>query len=246
MDLKDSYRDGIIKENREISKGIFRLVLSGNFTGQPGQFYMLRGWNGLDPFLPRPISIADIQEGNLILLYEVRGKGTHIISKLRQGDTLSLLGPLGNGFKEVKGTKIALVSGGIGIAPLLYLAKSLDAEVELFAGYRSGGYFFEEFKPYVKKVNITTEDGSLGEKGYVTEIINPEDYDEIISCGPMPMMKALASICKDKTKLWLSMESHMACGIGACLGCTIQTQRGMETVCKEGPVFNASEVIFND
>lgn len=244
--MKDSYREGVIIENREISKGIFKLVLLGNFTGEPGQFYMLRGWNGLDPFLPRPISIADFQEGNLVLLYEVRGKGTHIISKLREGDKLSLLGPLGNGFEEVEGKKIALVSGSVGIAPLLYLAKSLDSDVELYAGFRSGGYFLDEFKPYVKKINITTEDGSLGQKGIVTEIIKPEDYDTVVSCGATSMMEALASICKNKTNLWLSMESHMACGIGACLGCAIQTQRGVERVCKEGPVFNASEVIFND
>ncbi|MGM0397035.1 MAG: dihydroorotate dehydrogenase electron transfer subunit [Bacillota bacterium] len=244
--MKDSYRDGKIIQNKEIAEGIFKLVLEGGFTGIPGQFYMLRGWNGLDPFLPRPISIADVQEGKLTLLYEVRGKGTHIISQLKEGDGLSVLGPLGNGFPEMGNKKVALVSGGIGIAPLLYLARTLECEIDLLAGFRSQPYFTDEFRPYVKGINITTEDGSHGHRGFVTEILSPEDYDAIITCGPTPMMEALTGLCENKTELWLSMESHMACGIGACLGCTIETVRGMERVCKEGPVFNAQEVVFHD
>ncbi|WP_422486156.1 dihydroorotate dehydrogenase electron transfer subunit [Gudongella sp. DL1XJH-153] len=244
--MKDSYRDGKIILNKEISKGIFKLELEGDFTGNPGQFYMIRGWNGLDPFLPRPISIADVEDGKLTLLYEVRGKGTHIISNLGVGEALSVLGPLGNGFEDIQGGRIALVSGGIGIAPLLYLAKKLQGEIDLFSGFRSEVYFLDEFKPYVSNIEMSTEDGSHGQKGFVTELFDPKDYDTIITCGPMPMMEALARICEDKTELWLSMESHMACGIGACLGCTIPTVRGMERVCKEGPVFNSREVVFND
>ncbi|WP_409226994.1 dihydroorotate dehydrogenase electron transfer subunit [Gudongella sp. SC589] len=244
--MKDSYREGKIIINEEVAKGVFKLILEGNFTGAPGQFYMLRGWNGLDPFLPRPISIADIEDGRLTLLYEVRGKGTHIISKLSPGDSLSLLGPLGNGFGKINGDRMALVSGGIGIAPLLYLAKEMDAQVDLYSGFRNGPYFMEEFKPFVNEIKVSTEDGTFGHKGFVTELLIPENYDAVISCGPMPMMEALKDQCRDKTELMLSMESHMACGIGACLGCTIQTIRGMERVCKEGPVFNAREVIFHD
>jgi dihydroorotate dehydrogenase electron transfer subunit len=231
--LKDSYRDGIIILNEEVAEGIFKLVLDGDFTGEPGQFYMLRGWNGLDPFLPRPISIADVEDGRLTLLYEIRGKGTHIISRLAVGDSLSVLGPLGNGFERLEEKRIALVSGGIGIAPMLYLAKRTEAQVDLYSGF-------------IKGMNVSTEDGSYGHRGFVTELLKPEDYDVVVSCGPMPMMEALADKCRDKTELILSMESHMACGIGACLGCTIQTLRGMERVCKEGPVFNAKEVIFHD
>lgn len=244
--MKDSYRDGIIILNEEVAEGIFKLVLDGDFTGEPGQFYMLRGWNGLDPFLPRPISIADVEDGRLTLLYEIRGKGTHIISRLAVGDSLSVLGPLGNGFERLEGKRIALVSGGIGIAPMLYLAKRTEAQVDLYSGFRSEPYFLEEFRPFVKGMNVSTEDGSYGHRGFVTELLKPEDYDVVVSCGPMPMMEALADKCRDKTELILSMESHMACGIGACLGCTIQTLRGMERVCKEGPVFNAKEVIFHD
>lgn len=243
--MKDSYRDGTIILNEEVAGGVFKLVLDGDFTGAPGQFYMLRGWNGLDPFLPRPISIGDVQDGRLTLLYEVRGRGTHIISRLSQGDSLSVLGPLGNGFQIYREGRIALVSGGIGIAPLLYLAKNTEAEVDLYSGFRSEPYFLDEFKPFVNEIKVSTEDGSLGHQGFVTELLRPEAYHAVISCGPMPMMEALADQCRGKTELVLSMESHMACGIGACLGCTIQTVRGMERVCKEGPVFNAREVIFH-
>ncbi|MCR3956618.1 MAG: dihydroorotate dehydrogenase electron transfer subunit [Gudongella sp.] len=244
--MKDSYRDGIIILNEEVARGIFKLVLDGNFTGEPGQFYMLRGWNGLDPFLPRPISIADVEDGRLTLLYEVRGKGTHIISRLSVGDSLSVLGPLGNGFENLHGGRLALVSGGIGIAPLLYLAKRRESKVDLYSGFRSEPYFLDEFKPFVDEIRVSTEDGSFGHEGFVTELLSPETYDLVVSCGPMPMMEALADQCRDKTELMLSMESHMACGIGACLGCTVQTIRGMERVCKEGPVFNSREVIFHD
>ncbi len=244
--MKDSYRDGIIILNEEVARGIFKLVLDGDFTGEPGQFYMLRGWNGLDPFLPRPISIADVEDGRLTLLYEVRGKGTHIISRLSVGDSLSVLGPLGNGFENLREGRLALVSGGIGIAPLLYLAKRRESQVDLYSGFRSEPYFLEEFRPFVNEIRVSTEDGSFGHEGFVTELLSPEEYDLVVSCGPMPMMEALAKQCRDKTELMLSMESHMACGIGACLGCTIQTIRGMERVCKEGPVFNSREVIFHD
>ena len=233
-------------ENEEIFRNIYQIKLEGDFEGTPGQFYMLRGWEGSDPFLPRPISIADCSDGKLVMLYEVRGKGTHIISGLKPGEKLSLLGPLGNGFPTTSGSRIAIVSGGIGIAPMLYLAKSLHSKADLFAGFRTDPYFVDSFEPYVDKISLTTEDGSAGHKGYVTDIFNPENYDTVYTCGPMPMMSALIRKCDGKTSLHVSMESHMACGIGLCLGCTVSTVRGMERVCKEGPVFKAEEVMLND
>jgi dihydroorotate dehydrogenase electron transfer subunit len=242
--LKDSYRDGSIIENTEIAKNIFMIRLQGDFQGIPGQFYMLKGWECNDPFLPRPISIADLRDGILTMIYEIRGKGTHIISRLKPGDALSLLGPLGNGFPLVEGKKIAIVSGGIGIAPMLYLARSLGNKAVLYAGFRSEPYLLDSFEEHVSEVHISTDDGSFGHKGFVTGMIDPEAYDMIYSCGPIPMMKALASLCNGKTELIVSLESHMACGIGICLGCTVPTVRGMERVCKEGPVFKAEEVLI--
>lgn len=242
--MRDSYKEGIIIENIEIAKNIYLIKLKGDFKGSPGQFYMLRGWEGNDPFLPRPISIADLRDGILTMIYEVKGKGTHIISDLRPGKTLSLLGPLGNGFPIAEGKKIAIVSGGIGIAPMLYLARSLGDKADLYAGFRDETYLLDGFDEYVSEIHISTENGSQGHKGFVTDMIDPEAYDIVYSCGPMPMMEALGRLCKSRTELFVSLESHMACGIGICLGCTIPTVRGMERVCKEGPVFLAEEVLL--
>lgn len=242
--MKDSYKDGIIYSNIEISPNIYEIILEGNFQGEPGQFYMIKGWNGLDPFLPRPISIADLESGKLKLLYEVRGRGTHIVSKLKKGDKLSLLGPLGNTFNLKEKGRIALISGGIGIAPMLYLAKKLSGQVDIYSGFRNQAYFLNEIKPYTKSVFISTENGSTGHKGFVTELFNPENYDLVYTCGPMPMIDAVLKLCKGKVPVYVSMESRMACGIGACLGCTVETIRGMERVCKEGPVFKGEELVI--
>lgn len=244
--MKDSYKDGIIDSNIEISPNIYKVVLEGDFKGKPGQFYMIRGWNTLDPFLPRPISIADLEKGKITFLYEVKGKGTHIISKLKKGDSLSILGPLGNGFNLGDKGKTAIISGGVGIAPMLYLAKSLKGQVDLYSGFRDTAYFTDQIKAYVKNIYISTENGSVGHKGFITDLFDPSKYDLVLTCGPSPMMENVLKICRGKLPVYLSMESRMACGIGACLGCTIETTRGMERVCKEGPVFKGEEVILND
>lgn len=240
--MKKAYRDGTIISNIEISPNIYSLILSGDFQGKPGQFYMIRGWNGLEPLLPRPISIADLHDGNITFLYEIRGKGTHLISKLTIGDKLSILGPLGNGFDIEQSEKVALVSGGIGIAPMLYLAKTLGKKVDLFLGFRNEIYLLDKFLPYTENIFVATEEGTYGYKGYIVDIFQPKNYDLVVSCGPIPMMEALVNKCRGKVPVYISMESRMACGIGACLGCTVETVRGMERVCKEGPVFIGEEV----
>jgi len=242
--LKDGYKEGTIYSNDEISPNIFEVILEGDFHGIPGQFYMIRGWEALDPFLARPISIADIDSGKLKLLYELKGRGTHIISKLKKGDKLSLLGPLGNGFDLKEEGRIAIITGGIGIAPMLYLAKNLPDEVDIYSGFRSNAYFLDQIRPYVKSVNIATEDGTTGHKGFVTELFEPSKYDLVYTCGPTPMMEVVIEMCKGIVPVYASMESRMACGIGVCLGCTIETTRGMERVCKEGPVFKGEEVVI--
>lgn len=244
--MKDSYRDGLVLSNMEISPSIYEIILQGDFTGKPGQFYMLKGWNSFDPFLPRPLSIADLEDGRITFLYEVKGKGTGIVSRLKKGDSLSILGPLGNGFDLQGEGKIAIISGGIGIAPMLYLAKNLEGRVDLYSGFRNNSYFTQRIKPYVDNIYISTEDGSQGHKGFITDLFNPDKYDLVLTCGPTPMMEVVMGICENKVPLYISMESRMACGIGACLGCTIETRRGMERVCKEGPVFKGEDVVLND
>ncbi len=242
--MKDSYKDGIIYSNIEISPGIYEIILEGDFLGSPGQFYMVKGWNGLDPFLPRPLSICDLESRKLKLLYEVKGRGTHIIGNLKKGDRLSLLGPLGNTFDLQEEGKIALVTGGIGIAPMLYLAKNLSGGIDIYSGFRNNAYFLDQIKPYIKNTFIATEDGSTGHKGFVTELFQPEEYDLVYCCGPTEMINVVLKLCKGKVPIYVSMESRMACGIGACLGCAVGTTRGMARVCKEGPVFKGGELII--
>lgn len=244
--MKESYRQGLIHSNIEISPDIYEIIIDGDFTGNPGQFYMVRGWEALDPFLPRPLSISDIENGKVKFLYENRGRGTNIISKLRKGDRLSLLGPLGNQFDIKEEGKIAIISGGIGIAPMLYLSKNLSGEIDIFSGFRQNAYFLDQIRPYVKNVFIATEDGSTGHEGFITELFDPSKYDMVYTCGPNPMMEVVAKMSKDIVPVYASMESRMACGVGVCLGCAVETIRGIERVCKDGPIFNAWEVNFND
>lgn len=242
MELSE-YKSVEILENKKVSDDIYLMKLNASLKGAPGQFYMLKVGN-LDPLLPRPISIYDVGENIISFLYQVVGKGTEIMTEKKPGDTIEILGPLGNGFK-IEGEKVAIVGGGIGIAPLLYLCKKLKSEnkyVEVFLGYRTRPYLTEEFEKVADKVHIATEDGSVGHKGYVTEIIG-RDFDTLYSCGPNLMMKSLKSlnICERE---YYSLEARMACGIGACLGCSIKTVNGMKRVCHEGPIFSKDEVIL--
>ncbi len=245
--MLEGYKSLKIKSNVEIATNIFEIKLEADLKGnkiRPGQFFMLRGWEGSDPFLPRPISIADVDEDGLTFLYEVRGKGTHIISNLCEGDTLDVLGPLGNGFSLNEGRRIAIVSGGIGIAPMFFLLKNLKGQVDFYAGFRSEVYWMNRIEDYVKNLYISTEDGSLGHKGFCIDEFDPRKYDMVLTCGPIPMMKRVVEMCDNIVPVQVSMESRMACGIGSCLGCTVETSEGMQRVCKEGPVFKGVEVIF--
>lgn len=244
--MQNSYIDSEVLSNIQISPGIYKMEVRGKFEGRPGQFYMLRAWKGLEPLLARPISISDLYEDRIVFLYEEVGRGTSFMADLKTGDFISLLGPLGNGFEldKIEG-KTALVSGGIGIAPLLYLAKKLDVEVDVYAGFRDESYYLDEFKPYVNDIKIATDSGKEGHGGFVTEILEGENYSNIISCGPIPMMREVMKVSGDLSKVLISMESRMACGIGACLGCTIETTSGKRRVCADGPVFRGEELLLD-
>ena len=244
--MLEAYRSLKIESNTEIASNIFeiKMEMDTELEIKPGQFFMVRGWERNDPFLPRPISVAGYEDKNLTFLYEVRGKGTHIISKLSKGDSLDVLGPLGNGFDLDKPGKKAIISGGIGIAPLVYLLKNLKGKVDFYAGFRSEVYWREEIEEFSDYVYISTEDGSVCHKGFCVDDFDPSKYDEVLTCGPMPMMKRVLELCQGKVPVQVSMESRMACGIGACLGCTIETHDGMKRVCKDGPIFSSEEVIF--
>lgn len=244
--MQQEYRVCNIIENKRISDGIYKLKIEGKFNAKPGQFYMLRAW-GICPFLPRPISIYDIDDKSIAFLYEVKGEGTKILKGLNNGDKIGIAGPLGNGFDVSISGKVAVVTGGIGIAPMKYVIRELKkAHVHLYSGFREEPYLIDEFKKYTESINITTDSGRFGHKGFVTDIFDPSQFDCVLCCGPEIMMKRVVNMCKSvKTPVYISMEKHMACGIGACLVCTCKTKDGNKRTCKDGPVFSGEDVIFD-
>lgn len=238
------YKKAYIIDNKEIFKNVYRLSIKGDFQGLAGQFYMIRSWEK-EPFLSRPISIYSAEDNKLEFLYAVVGQGTKLLSELKKQDSIHLLGPLGNGFpiKDIKG-KIALVSGGIGIAPFYEVVKNLKGcKIDLYSGFKEKSYLIEEFKKYTNNIYITTETGEEGKKGYITEILEVNKYDMVLCCGPEVMMKKVIKMCKqEEVSVYVSIERHMACGLGACLGCTCKTKNGNKRICKEGPVFLGDEL----
>lgn len=209
-----------------------------------GQFYMLRAWRADEPpLLSRPVSVHHYEEGTraLSFLYQVKGKGTQKLAALQQGDTVQLTGPAGNGF-PIEGRHVAVVGGGIGTAPLFYLAEQLTSagvQAECLLGFRDEPYRLAHFARGGRNVRVATDTGSYGHHGFVTELLDPKRYDVVYICGPEPMMRATAKKCLAAgVKCYVSMERKMACGLGACLGCTCKTEKGaLVCICKEGPVF---------
>ncbi|HOP46336.1 MAG TPA: dihydroorotate dehydrogenase electron transfer subunit [Desulfobacteraceae bacterium] len=243
--------------NRKVASDTFLMGLRASdivAEAAPGQFVMIRVSPELDPILRRPFSICGTQEGDMLLvLYRVIGKGTRILAGVGQGETLSVLGPLGTGFKfPEKGQKAILVSGGIGIAPLIFLAQKMkDREMKFLSGYRS----VKEMVPIewagLSGINdsISTDDGTMGHKGPVTDLFEAA-IDEfrggafVFSCGPLPMLKKVAEITLERgISCQVSVETHMACGLGACQGCAVKSSfhedRTYFHVCQDGPVFDA-------
>lgn len=215
---------------------------------KPGQFFMLKAWNE-ELSLMRPISVYRVDAHSVSFMYRVVGKGTQWISQLKRFDRIRLLGALGNAFpcEEVKG-KIALVGGGVGIPPLYETAKRLSSNansVDVYLGYKDVLFAFEEFEDVCNDIFISSETGIEGYKGFVTDLLKPEKYDAVFTCGPLPMMRKVIEMCrKTGTPIWCSMENHFGCGIGACLVCSCKTVLGMKRACKDGPVFKGEELIF--
>lgn len=233
----------VIYQNKKVADNVYLMEVDNPCDGKPGQFYMLKAWN-YDPFLGRPFGICDVVDGRLFFLYEVVGKGTKLLSNLSKGDFVDLTGPLGNSF-PLSQEKAALVAGGCGLAPMVYLAKHLPVKPDVYLGFSDEVFGVELFRDYVDQIFIVSENGPTQLKGFVTEFIEPTNYSTVYGCGPRPMMKALKEK-SDQTQLYLSMDAHMACGIGACLGCTINTSKGYQRVCVEGPVFDSKEVLLDE
>ena len=250
MILKVRCKTVTLIENKNIGPRIHALRILFDGKVNPGQFFMLRAANS-SVLLPRAISVCDYAEGTLTLLIQDVGSGTGILSFLRPGDHLTATGPLGNGFPlcELSG-KIALVGGGIGVAPLLYVARVLaesSIPAEACLGFRDMTFLTTEFEKFCGRVFIATENGSNGHRGYVTGVLNPENYSAVLCCGPEPMMRAVAQMCAESgTPVYLSLENKMACGVGGCFVCTCTDKSGHNRrTCLEGPVFRGEEVNFD-
>lgn len=245
----------IVRSQEKIAEGIFDMWIQTDLakTAHAGQFI------GVYPkdkstLLPRPISICQVDEEGLRIVYRIAGKGTAEFSTYQKGDTITILGVLGNGFpvEQGVGKKAVLLGGGIGIPPMLQLAKALGGQATVVAGYRNQDLFLEKDLGENSTLVIATEDGSVGTKGNVLAAMKEQniDADVIFACGPMPMLKAIKTYAEEKNiPAYVSLEERMACGVGACLGCVCKTKEvdhhshvNNARICTDGPVFLASDL----
>ena len=234
-----------IRSNEALTREVYRMVLTGDTSAitAPGQFVeiALPG-----KFLRRPISVCDWTENSLILIYKVVGQGTEQMASLPALTKLDILTGLGNGYDLTRsGDNPVLVGGGVGVPPLYALCKALLSQgkkpsVVLGFNKESEIFLFDDFRALGVPTFIATADGSVGTKGFVTDVLNTLDYSYFYSCGPMPMFRAMEQVVK--TSGQYSFEERMGCGFGACMGCSIQTKSGAKRVCKDGPVFIREEV----
>ena len=266
----------LVISNVEVSPGYWRMRMTAPppFAGsRPGQFLMIKVTGGADPLLRRPFGIFDTgsffteytdcgSQTYLEILYKVVGKGTAMLAALHGGDCLDILGPLGRGFTpgDPAGEKI-LVGGGIGLAPLYFLAREMvgKSRVRLFAGGRSREDILciTEFERLGVETYVATDDGTLGDRGFVTQVLEKHlasaTAPTIFACGPMPMLMATATIAaRHRVRCQVSLEAYMACGMGACLGCVVKGKDHRDghpdyrCVCKDGPVFDHCDLLWED
>lgn len=236
-----------ITDNKKIAEKTYFMSLEGDTSAitKPGQFINIK----LDGFfLRRPISVCDCENGKLSIIYKVVGNGTKEMSELPVGAELDILSGLGNGYDTSKsGDCPVLIGGGVGVPPMYMLCKKLVSEgkkATVILGFNSEKEVFgvDEFKATGAEVYVTTADGSVGTKGFVTDVLKNLDYTYFYTCGPMPMFKAIESIAK--TSGQYSFEERMGCGFGACMGCTCKTKYGNKRICKDGPVLEREEIVW--
>ncbi len=236
-----------IVSNVKIANATYKMVLEGETTKitKPGQFVNIK-IQGL--YLRRPISVCDYSKTDLTLIYKVVGEGTDKLCQMQKGEKLNLLIGLGNGYNtELSGKNPLLIGGGVGVPPMYNLCKALLAEGKtptVILGFNTGEEVFykQEFESLGVKTHITTADGSVGVKGFVTDVMKNLEYDYFFTCGPMPMFKAIEGIAK--TSGQYSFEERMGCGFGACMGCTCKTKYGNKRICVDGPVLLREEVVW--
>ncbi len=236
-----------VAENIEIAKNTYKMVLLGDVSdfSAPGQFVNIK-LEG--KYLRRPISVCDLGDNSLTLIYKVVGAGTEQMAEMKKGVKLDILTSLGNGYNtSLSGQKPLLIGGGVGVPPMYLLCRKLieeGKEVSVVLGFNSKAEVFyeEEFKSLGAKVYVTTADGSYGIKGFVTDAMKDIDYTYFFTCGPEPMFKAIEKTVK--TSGQYSFEERMGCGFGACMGCSCKTKYGNKRICKDGPVMVREEIIW--
>lgn len=233
--------------NARIAENTYEMRLSGDFSSitAPGQFvnFAVEGC-----YLRRPISVCDVENGILTVVYKTVGKGTEIMSRIRPGETMDVLSGLGNGYDVgAGGERPLLIGGGAGVPPMYMLCKALvraGARPVAVLGFNSRNEVFyeDEFKAAGAETYVTTVDGSYGIKGYVTDVIGKLDYTYFYACGPEAMFKAVEKTVKSDGEY--SFEERMGCGFGACMGCSCKTKYGSKRICKDGPVLKRGEIIW--
>lgn len=237
-----------IVENIQLTESVYKMTLSGDVSAitAPGQFVNIK-LDGL--YLRRPISVCDVSDDTLTIIYKVVGKGTAQMSQMQTG-TLDVLTGLGNGYAlDVAGEKPVLLGGGVGVPPMYLLAKKLleqGKKVSVILGFNTANEVFyeQEFKAIGADVTVTTVDGTYGVKGFVTDALKNMDYTYFYTCGPEPMLKAVYKA--SQTSGQMSFEKRMGCGFGACMGCSCKTITGYKRICKEGPVMQKEEILWED
>ncbi len=238
----------IIESNTHLTESVYKMVLGGDtqYITASGQFVNIELEGS---YLRRPISVCDYDDQTMTLIYKVVGKGTEQMSHMSMGTELDLLTGLGNGFNDEAATqRPLLVGGGVGVPPLYnlcrkLLAKGLTPTVVLGFNTQSEVFMAEEFEALGAKVVVTTVDGSMGVKGFVTTALPSLEFDYVYSCGPLPMLKALYDATQGVAGEF-SFEERMGCGFGACVGCTCKTKYGNKRICKDGPVLDREEIIW--
>lgn len=233
--------------NRPLTEDVYEMVLLGDTSGitNCGQFVNLK----IDgQYLRRPISVCDYTDASLTLIYKVVGEGTQKMSDYKKGKKIDVLVGLGNGYDiSLSGERPLLIGGGVGVPPMYNLCKKLIAgnvKPTVILGFNNKNEVFyeKEFKLLGADVIITTVDGSYGEKGFVTEVIDKINYTYFYTCGPMPMFKAIEKVAKGSGEF--SFEERMGCGFGACMGCSCKTKYGNKRICVDGPVLKREEIIW--
>ena len=252
--MKFDAQDCELVFKKQLTNTIYDLRLKNKSLAEitkPGQFVQI-----LVPSktLRRPISVCDVENDTIRLVFEIRGEGTQILSETKVGEFINIIAPLGKGFDIDPDKKTIFIGGGIGVPPMLYSAKQCGKNATVINGFRNQKAVIleEDFKSFAGNVIITTDDGSYGIHGFVTQPLQEyiKNADMICACGPMPMLKNISKIAKENNiPCQISLEQRMACGVGACLGCAVAVldENGYQTykhVCKDGPVFNSEEVVF--